>query len=266
MIKLNIMNYCKPRTAVLNLLFLIILVSNPQVLYSQKIIDSLVNLSNIKFDKLLITPSTNTVSDSNTNKAILHRIKYCKSMSDQLLVYYLNNNIRLGSENKMEFVDSLINYSLNKPYLYLNLLGIKSELLFQLQSPDSTKLTTYNNIEKMDKFINDVTWIQYTNYVNKGRLYLKLNDKPKAEDYFIKALKLPFYQYESNEDIYRFRKVYVDAAIGRIKCKEGDFKELNQLIFVPSALPYICPTLELYIRGVGGECEMCKPYHNFLKN
>jgi hypothetical protein len=247
--------------------FLLLLIIQSNV-YSQTGVDSLVNMTNTQFEKWLFSHKSfnDSINDTIVNKVILDRFLKSKVISDQLLIFHTNES-RTSPENKLLFIDSILVLSKFSPFIHLNLLGIKSGLLYLLDYPDSLKLNNYNNIEGIEMFINDATWIQYTNYVDKGNVLLKKSDdKIAAEGYFRKALTLQYYQYSSTQDIIRFRNIYVDAAVGLIKCNEGNYKELSQLIFAPSALHYICPTLNMYVKNSGGECEICKPYIKMSKH
>jgi hypothetical protein len=238
----------------------------PILVFSQKSIDSLATLSSHDFEKTILNrPPNRTASvDSILFIAMTKRLKDEKYIGDEVIMQFVNKN-KMGSVKSIGFVDSLLKYSRYRPYLQMRLLSTKSEFINNNQI-DSLKLITYQRIEALEPLVSELIRIKYKNYVDLGDLYLTvLNDKNKAEQYYLKGREIPFYLFERGTESDFYRSIYVKSALGQIECLHGNYKRLSDLTFVMSTLPDICPTLHAYMHAAGGDCELCDSYIELLK-
>ena len=242
----------------MRIFFLLISISLKTILLSQIPIDSIINLPKEEFTKFIILEENSKFNDSIIAEIIVKRISNPKSASDLAVLSFLKQSSSLEPQKQLGILNTLIEVSIDRPYLYTKLLLIKSSFLRNYRYPDSVKLENCSRIQKMEQLIIDLQWIMFNNYVEEGQIYLRLNDKKKAEPLFYKGLTIQYYNYSTPEEVNKFKKTYVEAAIGIISCKEGNYKELNDLNFVPSAMSQICPTWIVYMERAGGKCSKCE--------
>ncbi len=233
----------------------------PMLVFSQKNIDSLATLSSQDFEKTILNRPSNRMAsvDSILFIAMTKRLKDEKYIGDEVIMQFVNYN-RMSNDLSIACIDSLLKYSRYRPYIQMKLLSRKSDFV-KVNHIDSLKLINYQRIEALEPLVSELIEIKYKNILNLGDLYFdKFNDKNKAEQYYLKGKEIPFYIFKWGPEFDFYRRIYVDSAIGHIKCLSGDYKRLSELRFVISTLPDICQTLRSYMRAAGGDCVLCDSY------
>lgn len=223
--------------------------------------DSIALCPSEAFVRWLLTEKNNNkrLPDSLIMSVILKRIRYDRSISDDLLIGYFRNNNMLPEE-RIRYIDSLQFYSASRRYLRLFLLDQKTQMFSSVEVSDSIKIYTYELIELLNTINEETKKIAFVNYWHLADYYFfKERDLKKSETYYLK-LKTDDVVLYSNYDFDFYSDLYIKGSIGQIKCRSGNFNLINELRFMPSMEPRIFPTLKKYLEEAGGRCERCDQY------
>ena len=209
--------------------------------------------------------SVEVLDDSLILAVISKRLATQQGISDNVLVRFLEEKYA-PSYGKILLINKRMSYPIENVALKIDLLRIKSYYLTIDSIPnDSIILDTYLDLNTYtEKESLRLLKIQYENYLNLGEMYQRTyQNNAKAELYFDKIRRYPFYMHEEVDDLLFFKNLYVRASIGQIKCRAGNYPALNELNFVPAAFPEILLTYKIYIEDAGGKCALCDKYLNF---
>lgn len=237
-------------------------VQNPLFAQSfRQSLDSLGQLPIEQFDNWLTGQINNTKKEDFDliSSAICVRLSNKKDISESIIVQFLQESL-WDDKDKVRLIDSIVPHIFNNKVI-IDLLHIKIVRLEHNSPKDSVLMLTYFKLgQEVEKENIELLKIRHHNYLDMANIYLNTyENKNKAEEYFTKVSRYPFNLLEGENANY-FENLYIEASIGRIKCRSGNYLLLKELSFIPATFPSILPTYEHYIKSAGGRCDICEDY------